>query len=245
MKKMSKVLGIAALSALVQFSAFAAPKGKAPKMKAGTPVVIDYQGQALGSEIPAWVVAIGEGSQKKVRKSLDIDKEDAVFILQNKGNDLDFLKAWTDQIDVRAEVASSIEQTVAQTVIAELDAKDADEQTKTRAAKIYSTSMTNLTLNGLAKDSYYWVKTRTMKPGVKKIKSEADYTDEYTYYVVFTINKALYDRQLEAAIKNVDDNDDQTQFLKETLSAKLKETIVMPKNSGFDFSGVKVEALND
>lgn len=242
---MKKIIEIAALFALVQISAFAAPKGKAPKMKAGVPVVIDYQGQALGSEIPAWVVAIGEGSQKKVRKSLDIEKEDAVFILQNKGNDLDFLKAWTDQIDVRAEVASSIEQTVAQTVVAELDAKDADEQTKTRAAKIYSTSMTNLTLNGLAKDSYYWIKTRTMKPGVKKIKTSADYTDEYTYYVVFTMNKSLYNLQLEAAIKNVDDNDDQTKFLKETLTAKLREAIVMPENKGIDFSGMSVEEIKD
>ena len=127
-KNLTKIMAIATLMALAKFSAFAAPKGKAPKMKAGTPVVIDYQGQALGSEIPAWVVAIGEGSQKKVRKSLDIDKEDAIFILQNKGNDLDFLKAWTDQIDVRAEVASSIEQTVAQSVIAELDAKDATQE---------------------------------------------------------------------------------------------------------------------
>ena len=245
MKKMTKFMGITAVLALAQFSAFAAPKGKAPKMKAGTPVVIDYQGQALGSEIPAWVVAIGEGSQKKVRKSLDIDKEDAIFILQNKGNALDFLKAWTDQIDVRAEVASSIEQTVAQTVIAELDAKDADEQTKTRAAKIYSTSMTNLTLNGLTKESYYWIKTRTIKPGVKKITSEADYTDEYTYYVVFTMNKKLYDLQLEAALKNVDDNDDQTQFLKETLSAKLSEAVVMPENKGFDYSGLKIEEIKD
>ncbi|WP_156011535.1 hypothetical protein [Treponema sp. C6A8] len=235
---------MAVLAAMVSASLFAAPKGKAPKMKAGTPVVVDYQGQALGSEIPAWVVAIGEGSQKKVRKSLEIDKEDAIFILQNKGSDLDFLKAWTDQIDVRAEVASSIEQTVAQAVIAELDAKDADEQTKTRAAKIYSTSMTNLTLNGLTKDSYYWIKTRTMKPGVKKITSEADYTDEYTYYVVFTMNRNLYDAQLNAAIRKVDDNDESTQFLKEVLAMKICESVVMPKASGYDYSGFSVEEID-
>ena len=64
-------------------------------------------------------------------------------------------------------------------------------------------------------------------------------------YVVFTMNKNLYNLQLEAAIKNVDDNDDQTKFLKKTLTAKLREAIVMPENKGIDFSGMSVEEIKD
>lgn len=236
----SVVLGMAML-----VPAFAAPKGKAPKMVAGRPMVIDYQGQATGSEIPAWVQAITDGSQKKVRKSLDIGENDAIFILSNKGNDLDFLKTWTDQVDVRAEVASSIEQTIGQTVISELDAKEASKQTKERAAKLYSSTMTNITLNGLTKEAYYWIKTRTLKPGVKKAKKETDYTDEYTYYVVYSIKQSVYNLQLKKALDDVEDNDDQTVFLKSVLTEKLTQTILMPETTNVDFGDSDLEILED
>lgn len=244
MKKNIKTLVSAVLfTALVAANLTAASKskGKEPKMNAGRPEVIDYQGQALGLEIPAWVKAVGDGNEKKVRKSLDIPSDDAIFILSNKGNDLDFLKTWTDQVDVRAEVASSLEQTVGQVVQAEMSAKQTDEQTKTRAAKLYSSSMTNLTLNGLAKEAYYWIKTRTLKTGLKKAKTEADYNVEYTYYVVFTINKALYEVQLAKAMDDVDDNDDQTSFLKAILTEKLTQAMVATNVDTVNYDNVPVE----
>ena len=239
------VIGLVVLAFAMFSPAFAAKKGKAPKMVAGRPMVIDYQGQATGSEIPAWVQAITDGSQKKVRKALDIGAGDAIFILSNKGNDLDFLKTWTDQVDVRAEVASSIEQIVGQTVVSELEAKEASTQTKERVAKLYSSTMTNLTLNGLTKEAYYWIQTRTMKPGVKKIKSEADYTDEYTYYVVYSIKQSVYNLQLKKALDDVEDNDDQTVFLKSVLTEKLTQTILMPEATNVDFGDSDLEILED
>lgn len=243
MKKKLIISVVLGMSMLIPV--FAAPKGKAPKMVAGRPMLIDYQGQATGSEIPAWVQAITDGSQKKVRKSLDIGENDAIFILSNKGNDLDFLKTWTDQVDVRAEVASSIEQTIGQTVISELDAKEASKQTKERAAKLYSSTMTNITLNGLTKEAYYWIKTRTLKPGVKKAKKETDYTDEYTYYVVYSIKQSVYNLQLKKALDDVEDNDDQTVFLKSVLTEKLTQTILMPEATNVDFGDSDLEILED
>ena len=47
-------------------------KGEEPVMNTGRPEVIDYQGLALGSAVPEWVIAIGDGSERRVRKSLDI-----------------------------------------------------------------------------------------------------------------------------------------------------------------------------
>lgn len=210
-------------------SGIAGPK---PEMNINTPEIIDYQGKALGSEVPGWVVAVGEGATKRVAKGLDIDlKEETIFILQNKGNDLDFLKTWTDQVDARAEVASSLEQTVGQTVQAELDLRHADEQTKSKAAKIYSGTMSNITINGLTKEASYWIKTRTPKTGVKKAKMESDYDVEYTYYVVYGIEKALYDKQMEAAIRNIEDNDNQTEFLKDVLTTRLTQSVLLPEGA--------------
>ena len=222
-------------------------KGEEPVMNTGVPEIIDYQGLALGSQVPDWVIAIGDGSQKRVRKSLDIPNSKQIFILQNKGNDLDFLKAWTDQVDDRAEIASSIEQTIAQTVQSEMDVRQADQQVKTKSAKIYSATMTNVTINGLAKEDYYWIRTRTPKTDVAKPKLPTDYNYEYTYYVVFTLDKDLYERQIRQAMDDVEDNDDQTAFLKDVLSEKLMSTILVTNCGGEDndYGSSYVFALDD
>ena len=217
-------------------------KGEEPIMNTGRPEVIDYQGLALGSAVPDWVIAIGDGSEKRVRKSLDIPNSKQIFILQNKGNDLDFLKAWTDQVDARAEIASSVEQTIAQTVQSEMEVRQADSQEKVKAAKIYSATMTNVTLNGLFKEDYYWIKTRTPKVDVAKPKLATDYNYEYTYYVVYTLDKDLYERQIAQAMDDVQDNDDQTVFLKDVLSEKLMSTILLPETENIDFQYVPVES---
>ena len=212
-------------------------KGEEPVMMTGTPEIIDYQGLALGSQIPDWVIAIGDGSQKRVRKSLDIPNSDQIFILQNKGTNLDFLKTWTDQVDARAEIASSIEQTIAQTVQSEMSVKEAGEQVDEKSAQIYSATMTNVTLNGLTKENYYWIKTRTPQVDSKNPKVVKNYKEEYTYYVVYTIDKKLYERQLAQAMDDIQDNDDQTQFLKEVLSDKLMSSIIVSNRGGDDDQG--------
>ena len=235
------VLTVLALGTLASCGSTLKLKGEEPIMNTGRPEVIDYQGLALGSAVPDWVIAIGDGSEKRVRKSLDIPNSKQIFILQNKGNDLDFLKAWTDQVDARAEIASSIEQTIAQTVQSEMEVRQAEQQVKTKAAKIYSATMTNVTLNGLSKEDYYWIKTRTPKVDVKKPSLATDYNYEYTYYVVYTLDKDMYERQIKQAMDDVEDNDDQTVFLKDVLSEKLMSTILLPEEEDISFEYVPIE----
>ena len=106
--------------------------------------------------------------------------------------------------------------------------------------------MTNLTLNGLMKEADYWIKTRTPKTDVKTAEKASDYDIEYTYYVVFSINKANFDRQMKAAMDDVPDNDDQTKFLKEVLTTKLKDSIISNKTPEvIDFKNAKVEEVDD
>ena len=234
---------ISALTALVLFGALASCsstrklKGEEPGMMTGKPEIIDYQGLALGSQIPDWVIAIGDGSQKKVRKSLDIPNSKQIFILQNKGTNLDFLKIWTDQVDEKAEIASSIEQTIAQTVQSEMSLSEAGEQVDSKSAKIYSASMTNVTVNGLDKEASYWIKTSTPQLDVRNPKIVKEYKEEYTYYVVYTIDRDLYERQLMQAMDDVDDNDDQTAFLKEVLTDRLMTSIIVANCGGDDAKG--------
>ncbi|MBO5289772.1 MAG: hypothetical protein J6B11_10335 [Spirochaetales bacterium] len=248
MMNTKKILSILSFVLVCNSFAFSQTnESKSQVVTVGIPEVIDYKGKALGSDVPAWVKAASDGAFRKIYKSLEIDMaEDKIFVLYNKGNDLDFLKTWTDQVDARAEVSAAIEQTVAQTVESELKVIQADTQTKERKAKIYSASMTNLTLNGLMKEADYWIKTRTPKVDVKNPESASDYTIEYTYYVVFSINKANFDRQISSAMDDVSDNDDQTKFLKSVLTQKLKESIITNKDPEIiNFKNAKVEEIDD
>ena len=96
------------------------------------------------------------------------------------------------------------------------------------------------------KESDYWIKTRTPKVDVKNPESASDYTIEYTYYVVFSINKANFDRQISSAMDDVSDNDDQTKFLKSVLTQKLKESIITNKDPEIiNFKNAKVEEIDD
>lgn len=202
-------------------------KGNEPVMATGTPEIIDYPGIALGKKVPNWVMVIDEGENKKVAKELGVDKSKKLIVITNKGNDLDFLKTWSDQVDARAEIASTIEQTIAQSVQSTFNGTDATVQLKKREFDIYSAAMTNVTLNGFEKIASYWVKTRILKNGLKKAKVDSDYTVEYTYYVVYAIDKELFERQVNAAIADVQDNTDQSELLKMVLSEKLSDSVIV------------------
>ena len=110
---MKKILVVAAMFvALVNTNVFAAKKAKQAKMKIE---IMNRPGMALGTEIPKWVEAVLEGDNKTIAKSLKIDlKEYQIFVFSNQGTDLEFLKTWTDQVDVQRQVANSFSMAVGQ-----------------------------------------------------------------------------------------------------------------------------------
>lgn len=200
-------------------------EGTGVDLAANKPTIIDYKGQAFGSDIPGWVLDASDGNNKAVAKALKLDGK-KVWILQNDGQDLDMLKLWTDQIDGRAQIASGIEQTVADLVTAEMSASEADTATKQQMVDEFSSRVTNLTLEGLEKETDYWTQTQTLKPGVKAKKATADdYTYKFTYLVVFTMDEDLYEKQIDAAFADVGNNDDQSQLLREVVTTQLKEKL--------------------
>ena len=52
----------------------------------------------------------------------------------------------------------------------------------------------------------------------------------------------MYERQIAQAMDDVQDNDDQTVFLKDVLSEKLMSTILLPETENIDFQYVPVES---
>lgn len=221
--KLTKVLGLSlvAVAAMLTSCASKDVKGTGFDVNVNKPVIVDYKGQSFGADIPGWVIDAADGNKKNVAKGLNLSGS-KIWVLSNDGKDLDMLKLWTDQIDGRAEIASSIEQSVADLITANFAAS---EDEKEKAVKEFSMRMSNITLNGLEKEADYWTKTRTLKTGVKKAKSDSDYTEKYTYLVVFSMDMKLWEKQIKAAMDDIDENDDQSIMLRDMITSKLMDEL--------------------
>lgn len=214
------------LLALSSTYVFAAKKGKEAKQKIE---IVNRPGIALGTDIPGWVQAVLEGENKKVAKSLKIDlKEYQIFVFSNQGNDLEFLKTWTDQVDVQRQVANSFSIAVGQSANAVFQGSSGDENKKKMAIDQTVKALSTIEMNGLLKEAQYWMQFRKPKQGVKvnKKSPESSYDYYYEYYVVFVMNRAIYDKQLDAALNGVDDNASETVLLKKALSENLRAPLI-------------------
>lgn len=221
--KLTKFIATALLLVVASSSVFAAKKAKDTKVKIE---IEDRQGFALGADIPDWVMMVANGEKSKVAKALKLEGEKQVFVFQQQGPDLDFLKVWTDNVDVRAEVTNSFSQAVGQTANATYKAGQGDETKKQRAIDMATKALSTMEVNGLLKEAQYWFYFKRPKPDVKKAKKPADWDYYYEYYVVFAMDKALYDAQLDAALNGIEDNASETVLLKKALSANLRAPLL-------------------
>ena len=191
--------------------------------------IVNRPGMALGTAIPAWVEAVLEGDNKVIAKSLKIDlKEYQIFVFSNQGTDLEFLKTWTDQVDVQRQVANSFSMAVGQSANAVFSGSSGDENKKKMAIDQTIKALSAMEINGLLKESQYWIQFRKPKQGVKITKKSPDSSYEYyyEYYVVFTMSRDLYDQQLDVALNGVEDNASETVLLKKALSQDLRQPLL-------------------
>ncbi len=224
MKKL--LLAAAMLTTLVTTNAFGAKKGKVAKQKIE---IVNRPGLALGSDIPGWVLAVLEGDNKTIAKALKIDmKEFQIFVFSNQGTDLEFLKNWTDQVDVQRQVANSFSLAVGQSANAVFQGTSGDENSKKLAMDQTIKAISAIELNGLLKESQYWIQFRKPKQGVKINKKSPDSAFDYyyEYYVVFTMSRDIYDAQLDAALNGMEDNASETVLLKKAVAEKLREPLL-------------------
>ena len=213
---------VTVLALLASANVFAAKKGKEAKQKIE---IVNRPGIALGTEVPGWVVAVLEGDNKKIAKSLKFDLDEVqIFVFSNQGPDLEFLKTWTDQVDVQRQVANSFSVAVGQSANAVFQGASGDQNKKQMAIDQTVKALSAMELNGLLKEAQYWMQFRKPKQGVKitKKSTDADYDFYYEYYVVFTMNRKVYEKQLAAALNGVEDNASETILLKKALSENLR-----------------------
>lgn len=226
MKKNKFVVAVMMMAAFGSMGAFAAKKAKDTKVKIE---IVNRPGFALGTDIPGWVESVLEGDNKKIAKSLKIDlKESQIFVFSNQGTDLEFLKTWTDQVDVQRQVANSFSMAVGQSANAVFQGTSGDESSRKQAIDQTVKALSALEINGLLKEAQYWIQFKKPKQGIKVTKKspESCFDFYYEYYVVFTMDRDIYDKQLDAALNGVEDNTSETELLKKALSENLKAPLL-------------------
>ena len=203
-------------------------KGEKPVMAASRAKIIDYQGAAFGEEVPEWVIKVAEGEYSETALSTVMPalKGRKVFVTMADGDNLEFVKQWTDLVNIETQVGDTLQRIVGKVVTASEDVKaremgkEADPTEVNRKLKLYKESVSTVEINGLEKTTDYWIEKQT---GSKK---KGNFKDVYEYYAVWSMDKKVYDAQLNAALDNVQDNTSEAETLKKTLKNKLNDLVL-------------------
>ncbi len=193
--KISKLIVMAAAFLTVGCaSTFAKAKVKENKIVVQR---LDWQGSTTGRDVPDWVDHVVDGDAQIVAKELKIDpKQYKVFVVSARNKNLEFLKTWTDNVEVISEVSQTLSRVVSNDIRA--NSKGSEEEIKRDIDT--ATKVCNLIhLSGLEKKNQYWIKTRTgKKPNPKK---DSDFEEPiYTYYVVYIMDLNSYNDAVAKAM---------------------------------------------
>lgn len=232
MKEIIKIAAAAIFAALLASCATtkvegSGIKGKSAKVKTPKAEIVDYQGATFGSEIPEWVVQISDGQYSRDALSPYMPglEKKKVFIVIASGDNLDFVKQWTDLVEVEVQVGDTMQRIVGKAVSASQKArqtqtgKNSDPTEMERELNMYKEAVSAVEVNGLEKAASYWIE-KIVRGKDKKEK------DSFEYYTVWTMDQEKFDRQLDASMKNISDNTSEGAELKKALREKLTGTTV-------------------
>ena len=220
-------------------------KAKDPKVATAKVILDEWQGSELGGEIPQWVVELANGNYGEVAlaKVMPDIKGKKTFVTIGYGDNLDFVRQWTDLVDVETEVASTLSRVAAKAVQAEMQAKTAEsgqkrvDPTETeKTLNMYRTSLTSVRFSGLEKLAQFWTLSH-------KQKGKESYDSKYSYYSVWTIDKKMFEDQLNAAMKNIEETSTEERALKDMVRQKLADQLSVSTNSDEENNKADEEAL--
>lgn len=192
--------------------------------------VVDYQGAVLGREVPAWVLKVldGDYTSQALSSVMPDLKGKKIFVTIGRGDNLEFVRTWTDQVSVETEVASTMQRVAAKTASTTMsgaskgEGKTMDPTVLERALDQATACVTLVTLNGLEKTASYWVEVAEYEN--KKMETK---TNEYfEYYAVWSMDEKLYEAQIKSAVKTIDENTSEGKLLKDNLAKRLFDVTV-------------------
>ncbi|MDR3049832.1 MAG: hypothetical protein LBV16_08385 [Elusimicrobiota bacterium] len=199
----------------------ASPAAKAaPKVER---VILDYKGAALGTEVPAWVeAAINDDYQ--TLESMPRFKDRLAVIAIESGKNLDLLKSWANNFAIQSQLSRQISNKVSAEFGGGQQGDKNSEESVSFIREVVAT-LSEAKISGLSKEMDYWLKIRTID------NSKKTETEQYTYYVVYSINKADLQRQIDIALgKIAAKNQEQQEIKTEVIDAvkRLRPSDTVP-----------------
>ncbi len=177
-------------------------------------VIIDYKGAAVGAEIPQWVTDVANDDYNAI-KAMPQFKGKIPLIEYSTGQNLDLLKSWVNNFSVQAAVSKRISNNVeAQFGGEQLGDKNTPENQNFIKEIVATCSRTEI--NGLEKNLDYWTKVRTIDN-----RKKTD-TEEYSYYVVYSIKEEDLDYQIAKAMGKIEAKSKEQEELKEDVKDAMK-----------------------
>ena len=204
-------------------------KGAVATVRKNYVTIVDYQGASFGSEIPQWVVEIGNGNYTSGYLSTVMPGVEGkkLFVTIARGDNLEYTKNWTDLVDVEVQVGDEMQRIVGKAVSASQTGRSkqvgdtADPTRLEQELNMYKQAVSAVELNGLEKIASYWIQKE-----VKASKNAKESNVYYEYYAVWGMKQNLYDMQITNAMNSVEDNTDEGKALKAALSKRLQNMMV-------------------
>jgi hypothetical protein len=187
------VLGVALLVGTGCSSLKIGSKGK-------DPLILDHAGRDLGvTEKPKWV-QVWATSRNVINLEAEREYRDSYcFVAEDSGSNLKAVQAWLNTVQINDIIGSRISTRVGST--AEANVSTADNAEYSNFLNNVMTVTRDATYTGVVKTSDYWIKWRTYDPD-DKTKSK----DEYTAYVLYTVEKKTLNTQIAEQFQKILNN---------------------------------------
>jgi hypothetical protein len=178
-------------------------------------VRIDYQGAAIGSEVPTWVDLAINRKLEEIKKIQRFEGK-VPFIEEGSGQNLDLLRSWVNNFNAQAGVSRRIVNYVeAQFGGALTGNKDTPENQN--FLKEIIASLSSAQFSGLAKEMDYWIKLRIID------NSKGTEREEYRYYVIYSMAEADLQYQIDRAMGRISAKNQEQRELKNDVEEALKQ----------------------
>ena len=174
----------------------------------------DYQGAAIGSDVPAWVEAAVNSDLEAIKRLSRFDGR-IPFVDWGSGQNLDMLRSWVNNFNVQAGVSRRITNFVdAEFGGTQMGSKDTPENRNFIKEVVATISSTEF--SGLAKEMDYWIKLRIVDT------SKGTETEEYRYYVVYSMAEADLRYQIDVAMGKISAETREQEEIKNDVEDAMK-----------------------
>ncbi|MBQ0040364.1 MAG: hypothetical protein KBS64_08060 [Treponema sp.] len=176
---------------------------------------IDWQGLAANGELPQWYShVLNARSEGALRKALSEDGSEygsyRLWAVNAMGNDLEAIKTITDSFDIQSAVSQSISMNVAQVADRQRETEGSGSKiTQESKSQVVDMITKNVTLNGLERITSYWAQYEIQNKSGEVVKPAV-----YSYVLVMGMPKDKFNKQLDAAMKNIENNANQDENLR-------------------------------